>query len=188
MRLALFIGTVAVGVAALVASWPASVEAAKIGHANSRSNQHPRFTAPYSDAPASCLVAYKQLDGDRNGRLDDDIMNGKRVPDTKAADQCIAEKGGAWAYYLKGRILAAQLKFNEAARHAEAAWAVLQQPGPIPPQADDVAFFRANALMDAGRPNEARPIYDRLIAKRPKDTLLLQLRDSATWPPVLGVT
>lgn len=160
-----------------------AAEPAKLTHATSRSNHYPRLTAPYSDAPASCLSAYKQLDGDRNGRLDAEIVSGKRVPDLKPADQCIAEKGGAWAYYLKGRTLAAQLKFNEAARHGEAAWAVINQPGPIPPQADDVALFRANALMDAGRASEARPIYDMLIAKRPRDALLVQLRDSPIWPP-----
>lgn len=167
---------------ALAASWPASVDA-KTTHANTRSNQFPRFSAPYSDAPASCHAAYKQLDGDRNGRLDDDIMSGKRVPDTKAADQCITDKGWSWAYYLKGRTLAAQLKFDLAARHAEAAIAVLNQKGPIPPPVDDVWLFRANALMDAGRADEARPIFDRLIAKRPRDALLQQLRDSKTWPP-----
>jgi tetratricopeptide (TPR) repeat protein len=167
---------------ALASSWAASVEA-KTGFANSRSNQYPRFNAPYSDAPASCREAYMQLDGDRNGRLDGDIISGKRKIDTKAADQCIAEKGWAWAYYLKGRTLAAQLKFDEAARHAEAALAVLKQRGPIPPPVDDIWLFRANALMDAGRPNEARPIYDALIAKHPGDPLLQMLRDSKTWPP-----
>jgi hypothetical protein len=60
---------------------------------------------------------------------------------------------------------------------------VLKQRGLIPPPVDDIWLFRANALMDAGRPDEARPIYDRLIAKRPGDPLLLQLRDSKTWPP-----
>ena len=167
---------------ALTATW-ASPTHAKTGLLNSRSNQFPRLTAPYSDAPASCLTAYKQLDGDRNGRMDDDILLGKRKPDTKAADQCIADKGWSWAYYLKGRTLSALLKFDEAARHAEAAIAVLRQPGPIPPPVDEIWLFRANALMDAGRPDEARPIYDQLIAKRPNDRLLLQLRDSKTWPP-----
>jgi tetratricopeptide (TPR) repeat protein len=167
---------------ALASSWPTPVEA-KTGFANSRSNQYPRFNAPYSDAPDSCRAAYMQLDGDRNGRLDGDIVSGKRKLDTKAADQCIAEKGWSWAYYLKGRTLAAQLKFDEAARHAEAALAVLKQRGPIPPPVDDIWLFRANALMDAGRPNEARPIYDALIAKHPRDPLLPQLRDSKTWPP-----
>jgi len=168
--------------AALAASWVIAPADAKTGLLNSRSNQFPRLTAPYSDAPASCLAAYKQLDGNRNGRMDDDILLGKRKPDTKAADQCIAEKGWSWAYYLKGRTLAALLKFDDAARHAEAALAVLRQKGPIPPPADEIWLFRANALMDAGRVDEARPIYDALIAKRPKDTLLKELRDSKTWP------
>lgn len=168
--------------AALAASWSAPADA-KTGLLSSRSNQFPRFTAPYSDAPASCFAAYRQLDSNRDGRMDDDILLSKRTPDTKAADQCIAEKGWSWAYYLKGRTLAALQKFGEAARHAEAALAVLRQPGPIPPPADEIWLFRANALMDAERPDEARPIYDRLIAKRPKDRLLFQLRDSKTWPP-----
>ena len=183
MRLLIVLGVLVAG-SVLAALWVVPVNAAKVTHASSRSNQYPRFTAPYSDSPASCHAAYRQLDSDRNGRLDDDIMSGNRVPNTIAADQCIAEKGWAWAYYLKGRTLAAQLKFTDAARHAEAALAVLNQRGPIPPPADEIWLFRANALMDAERANEARPIYDQLIAKRPRDQVLQQLRDSKSWPPV----
>ena len=173
---------VLLAIVVLGAAWPAAVNA-KMTYATSRSNQFPRFMAPYSDAPASCVLSYRQLDGDRNGKLDDEVASGKRAPDMKVADQCIADKGGAWGYYLKGRMLATQMKFNEAARHGEAAWAVRAQPGPLPPPEDDVALFRANALMDADRPKEARPIYDQLIAKHPRDMLLHQLRDSPTWPP-----
>lgn len=195
MRL-IFVFCLAFVAAALAATWAVSqsraplvpmwstAAASKIKNLYaSRSNEYPRFTAPYSDTPPSCVAAYRQLDGNRDGRLDNDILILKRKVDTKDADQCIADKGWSWAYYLKGRTLSAQQKYGEAARHAEAALAVIRQPGHIPPPADEIWLFRANALMDAGRPAEAKPIYDALIAKRPNDRLLFQLRDSPTWPP-----
>ena len=83
---------------------------------------------------------------------------------------------------MKARTLAAQLKFAEAAAAAEQAQKAAPMRGLAPP-ADDVALFRANALSDAGRFDEAVPIYDALITKKPNNVLLKQLRANRSWPP-----
>jgi tetratricopeptide (TPR) repeat protein len=152
-------------------------------HASSKSVQYPSYTAPSSDAPASCFDAARELDGNRDGKLDEAIVGRKKTPSTATADACIKDGAASWGNYLKARTFAAQLKFNEAAAAAEQAQRSALSSKLAVPANDDLALFRANALSDAGRFDEAIPFYDWLIAKKPNNGLLKQLRNNKAWPP-----
>lgn len=152
-------------------------------HATSKSVQYPSYTAPSSDAPASCFAAARELDGNRDGKLDEEIIARKRVPNTAAADACTKDGDAPWGHYLKARILAVQLKFDGAAAAAEQAQRSALSSKFMAPPNDDIALFRANALSDAGRFEEAIPFYDYLIRKKPNNPVLRQLRENRTWPP-----
>ena len=163
--------------------YPAFGAPAAKNYASSKSVQYPPYTAPSSDAPASCAAAARELDGNRDGKLDEEITSRKKKPSTDSAEGCIKDGDASWGFYLKARTLAAQLKFDDAAAAAEQAQrAALSSKLAAPPN-DDLALFRANALSDAGRFDEAIPFYDWLIAKKPKNSLLKLLRANKSWPP-----
>jgi tetratricopeptide (TPR) repeat protein len=155
-------------------------------HATSKSVQYPSYVAPTSDAPASCFAAARELDSNRDGKLDAEIIKRKKVPATAAAETCTKDGDAPWGHYLKARTLAAQLKFDGAAAAVEQAQRSALSSKFMPPPNDDLALFRANALSDAGRFEEAIPFYDYLIRKKPNNALLRQLRDNRTWPPGPG--
>ena len=154
--------------------------------AASKSILYPSYVAPSSDAPASCFAAARELDSNRDGKLDEEIREKKKVPTTTSAEACIKDGDAPWGLYLKARTFSAQLKFADAAASAEQAQKSAPVRGLMAAPADDLALFRANALSDAGRFDEAIPIYDALIAKKPNNVLLKQLRANRTWPPGSG--
>ena len=176
----------ALSLALFVVPYPASsapVGAVAKTYSSSKSVRYPSYVAPSSDAPASCFAAAHELDGNRDGKLDDEITSRKKVPSALSAEACIKDGDASWGFYLKARTLAAQLKFGDAAAAAEQAQrAALSSKLGVPPN-DDLALFRANALSDAGRFDEAVPFYDWLIAKKPKNEVLKQLRANKSWPP-----
>jgi tetratricopeptide (TPR) repeat protein len=188
MRLALILATSSLGFAAfyVAAVGKPPVSTAAKNHASSKSVQYPSYVAPSSDAPASCFAAARELDSNRDGKLDVEITSRKKVPSMADAAACIKDGDAPWGHYLTARTLAAKLKFNEAAAEAEQAQRAALSSKFIPPPNDDLALFRGNALSDAGRFDEAIPFYDWLIAKKPNNVLLKQLRANRTWPPGPG--
>jgi tetratricopeptide (TPR) repeat protein len=186
MRLSVIHAPLSWGLLLFCAASSGAVGTVAKNYASSKSVQYPSYTAPASDAPASCFTAARELDSNRDGKLDEGITGGKKVPSIVAAEACITDGDASWGHYLKARTFAAQLKFNEAAASAEQSQRSALSSKLAAPPNDDLALFRANALSDAGRFEEAIPFYDWLIKKKPTNVLLKQLRANRTWPPGPG--